>query len=763
MADIKYLISVDEKGAVTSVKNFEGVLGDLEKTSGKAKTAHGGLWKDVALGQFAYDAARKAGRMFVDLIQDSVGAAMEAEQADSALASALLTTGRNVDTILPGLREFASEIQDQTVYEDDAVKSAMALATQLGKNLNENGIKAVTRGAVGMASVFKIDLQSAVRAVSLGYEGNYTALGRMIPEIRNAKTEGEKQTAMMGFLEKAYQRAKDETNTFAGSLKQLGNSWGELKETVGNAIIQNQSVKDAIKGVKTEVDKLSKSDDFKLWLSAAVDLLVKAGKAAGTFAGMCKTMTEDIFGATRAEADLKESTWKLQDALERAEKAGHNFNQRQQESKDNAEKVRAALEAEKKKADELTLAVRQHVEIVQNKFIPTGQKTKYVIDALVDALARENAEIVNTAIPAARDMTAVLQAMGLEGFAPLPGAAEESTSVVSQAFSGLYNDIAEGWGDTVEEWLSGGTTFKEFMGGIFGNIKDSFFRMGGEMVTGWTLGFIKDLVTKTDQGSTAAAASITGKLGTAVTGVGGAISSLASGVATILPTIARAIASAAQILAAAAPQIAIVLGIALAAYAAFAAISKLLGASKQTDVTYWLKPISERAQEIRDWLFANCQDKLNFYATAFGNIGEWMNDQHDTMKDVGYNVLPGHLSLMESYLREIQKNTGSSADSLKRLAPVKAASGFEGLVTSPRLFLAGEGGPERVSIAPVSAGGRSCAGGGGTPAGVGQPIMLSIPIYLGTRLIQNEVIEIVNTGSHLGLVKLSPKAIATGR
>jgi hypothetical protein len=86
------------------------------------------------------------------------------------------------------------------------------------------------------------------------------------------------------------------------------------------------------------------------------------------------------------------------------------------------------------------------------------------------------------------------------------------------------------------------------------------------------------------------------------TAVGGAIVALATSIAT-----------AATALAAAAPALVVVGLIATGVYAATKLLGALLGgSSKQTDVTYWLKPISERAQEIRDWLFINAQERLNF-------------------------------------------------------------------------------------------------------------------------------------------------------
>ena len=144
----------------------------------------------------------------VDTVKDSIVAATEAEKSEAALASALATTGRNVEQTLPSLVKYADELMSQTVYDDEAIKGAMALTAQL-TNLNEKGIKEATKGALGLASVFGMDLQSATRAVAQGYEGNFMALGRLIPEIRNAKTESEKHAAMVEGLAKMYGRAQD--------------------------------------------------------------------------------------------------------------------------------------------------------------------------------------------------------------------------------------------------------------------------------------------------------------------------------------------------------------------------------------------------------------------------------------------------------------------------------------------------------------------------------------------------------------------------
>ena len=438
MADIKYLITVDEKGAVTSVKNWEGVLDDLGKKSKTAGDAHGGMYRQIAFGISVYDAARKAGRLMFDFVKDSVAEAMESEEAEASLAAALQATGRARDGMLPGLLKYAEDIQKTTVYEDDAVKTALALMTQL-TNLDEKGLKRAMNGAVGLASVMKMDLQSATRAVAQGYEGNFIALGRMIPEIRNAKTETEKYAAMEKALAEMHGQAEAKARTFAGGLKQLGNMWGEVKETAGGAITNNESVRKGLKEVKTEVDNLAKSDDFELWLSAVVDGLVWAGKAAGTFARMCKEMTEDVFKSTKADADYTESLWALERATARATEAGHNFDRRKAESAETAKKAKEALDLEAKKLEGLTAALRVHVEVVQNKFIPTGQKTKYVIDALAEAW-KNHTTVVETAGLSSRTSGRVLD--WLNGVIDDQGNKIEKTGEITKTFWTEVSTIA---------------------------------------------------------------------------------------------------------------------------------------------------------------------------------------------------------------------------------------------------------------------------------------------------------------------------------
>jgi hypothetical protein len=161
------------------------------------------------------------------------------EETSKALSLALMTTGREANASAGHFRDYANELQNQTRFGNDAIKSAEALLIQL-TDLDTKGLDAATRGTIGLAQVFKVDLESAARMVAKGMEGNFMALQRMIPALKGAKTESEKLAIMNRELAKYFEVAKGSVDSFAGRLDQLKNSWNDVQKEIGNAVINNK-------------------------------------------------------------------------------------------------------------------------------------------------------------------------------------------------------------------------------------------------------------------------------------------------------------------------------------------------------------------------------------------------------------------------------------------------------------------------------------------------------------------------------------------
>ncbi|MCJ7643332.1 MAG: hypothetical protein MUP28_02495 [Candidatus Aminicenantes bacterium] len=180
---------------------------------------------------------------------------------------------------------------------------------------------------MGLASTMGIDLHSATMMVTKAMEGNYTALGRVGIRVSENLTGEQKQASLLDQLIQLYGRSTAETGTFGGALKQLANSWDEVQETVGGAIVKNESFKNAIKDLKAWVDKLATSPDFQLWLNTVIDGMMAAAKFTGKFAGACRDLMMNVFGATKADKEMIAAQVLLNAALDRARAAGHDVDQ----------------------------------------------------------------------------------------------------------------------------------------------------------------------------------------------------------------------------------------------------------------------------------------------------------------------------------------------------------------------------------------------------------------------------------------------------
>jgi hypothetical protein len=639
VADIKYVISVDSTGATKSIQAWDQALKEAQGTAGKAESAHAGLWKQFALGQIAVDAIKKSLSFMWGELKSTVTESLESEKAQQRLELALSTTGRTVDAMLPNLTKFADEIMRQTTVDDEAAKGAMALLTQITR-LDTEGIQKATTSAIGLAYTFGVDLDTAARLVGRAMEGQEGALSKYNIQVDKNLPLEQQRIQILSQTAPMYEAAKGAVNTFGGSLTQLGNYYNKLKTKVGDAIIQNDTVKNGIKNLSDEVIKLTESDDFQLWLSIIVDGLMLAIEYVGKFAGACKDLTEWLWSVSKSDKEFTESQTKLNEALERARDAGHDL----------GNKVKALvgpLRDVKTEANETGNGVGELTKVI-TKLIDTGVPLGNLRTRFVEL----SSTLSNTVVPAARDMGRIIeQTVGQEqvdrtnefwrNWEDRPKVAcKEATNYVSL----LMDDIRRGFAATITEWISGATTFKDFMKGLFVNVRDAFFGMIGEMIAEWTLNFLKNIVT----GATSAFAEVAKGASNLVAGVGNALTGgLASGIGAFVGTF---------------------LGTLLGG-----------GGGNNKDITYWLKMIKDNSQILVNYISADYLGMVHELVDGKNRMID-QNDWHSTL------------------LGWIETNTGKTAEILGKVT--FAQHGVDMTVTRPTMFMAGERGAERVTVAP---------------------------------------------------------------
>jgi len=206
-----------------------GALGGIAKTAG---LAIGAVFGARAVLNFAKDAVRAYG------VQ---------EMAINKLNSALASNGDNVQRLSPIFQEFAKNVQDQTVFGDEYTLGLMAQIRNLG--ILPNQMEKATKGAIGLSKALGLDANSSARYTALALQGEYTILQRYVPALRTATSEAEKQAIVTDLMTKGYQQAQAETNTYEGQLKQLTNTWGDLKELIGSLLLDLFDVKGGMKSL----------------------------------------------------------------------------------------------------------------------------------------------------------------------------------------------------------------------------------------------------------------------------------------------------------------------------------------------------------------------------------------------------------------------------------------------------------------------------------------------------------------------------------
>lgn len=167
-----------------------------------------------------------------------------AQFAQVALAATLQSTGRSASISLRQLNDYASAIQQTTVFSDEAVSSAQAILLRFGK-ISDEAFPQATKAAVDLAQALTIDLSQAAAMVGRALQAPEQA-SRILKSaqivlsdaqlelIKNLTASGrtaEAQAIIFAeFARVSEDAAVKARGTLGGALKALANNFGELFE-----------------------------------------------------------------------------------------------------------------------------------------------------------------------------------------------------------------------------------------------------------------------------------------------------------------------------------------------------------------------------------------------------------------------------------------------------------------------------------------------------------------------------------------------------
>jgi len=206
-------------------------------TKGMKKARKSTNYFSRSLKQLAVQAATVFGAMRAyQFLKGSVALFGEQEKQVRSLSDALALLGKGGVSTMKDMQAFAVQMQKTTIYGDELVLKMMSLGASLSK-LSGDKLKQATRSAIGLAAVIKKDLPTAMLLVARAAVGDTSMLTRYGIKISETLSKEEKFQAVLRKGAEGFALATGATKTYAGSMQQLGNRLGDVREYLGGKLV----------------------------------------------------------------------------------------------------------------------------------------------------------------------------------------------------------------------------------------------------------------------------------------------------------------------------------------------------------------------------------------------------------------------------------------------------------------------------------------------------------------------------------------------
>ena len=228
-------VNIDVDADPSAIKGLASEIDNLDVSAGTAKKSIIKLGSGVGIKMSKSMGLAIAGfQKLKGVVGDFIDSANIQIKAENDLRMSLEQTGQFTESNFQKFKEYASSLQETTVFGDEATLSLLSLSNQLGF-LGDESIKA-TETAYGLATqfeAFNVKPEMALRALRRAQEGNFTMLQQWIPQLQGVTDETEKWAIINEQAANGMLRAGEFAETTEGRMIQFQNAIGDLKEELG--------------------------------------------------------------------------------------------------------------------------------------------------------------------------------------------------------------------------------------------------------------------------------------------------------------------------------------------------------------------------------------------------------------------------------------------------------------------------------------------------------------------------------------------------
>jgi hypothetical protein len=262
----------------------------LNKADNDAKGFAGGLKKYGKMAAAAFAVAGAAAAAYaIKIGVDGVRAAVEDEASQKQLAEALKNTTNATDAQIASTEEYITKQQLAFGVADTKLRPALANLARATGDVGK--AQQLTNLAMDISAATGKDLETVSLTLSKAYNGNIGALTKLgIPLDDAIKKSGDFNLVQSELVRLFGGAAKANTETYAGQLAIVTERVGELKESIGVALLPTMKI--LLENVNQVAKGFSGEDPE--------GLSNRARELAGNFEG---NGANSLGGALRAVAD----------------------------------------------------------------------------------------------------------------------------------------------------------------------------------------------------------------------------------------------------------------------------------------------------------------------------------------------------------------------------------------------------------------------------------------------------------------------------
>lgn len=238
----------DQSAAAAALQaKLSGTTDQVAASNAQASLSVKDLVTGYVAGIATWETAKAALGGVVRFISSSIDEYAEAERATKRLTVALVNQGQATPETIAGLADLSDEYQRTTRFSGTLLTETQALFTQIGEVAPEQMDIALT-AATNLAEGLGVDLERASMAVAKALQGQEGALKKLAPSLDEAALKGGDLATIAAEINQHFGgAAAAQLDTYQGRLDQLANSWDDVKQAIGHAIVEDDLVRASLR------------------------------------------------------------------------------------------------------------------------------------------------------------------------------------------------------------------------------------------------------------------------------------------------------------------------------------------------------------------------------------------------------------------------------------------------------------------------------------------------------------------------------------